>query len=37
MPAHHNRPKRENFKKAASLPFQLRLEDSKIARLRMKS
>jgi hypothetical protein len=37
MPAHRNRPKRENFNKAASLPFQLRLEDFEIARLRMKS
>lgn len=31
MPAQRNRPKRENFNKAASLPFQLRLEDFEIA------
>ena len=31
MPAQRNRPKRENFNAAASLPFQLRLEDFEIA------
>jgi hypothetical protein len=31
MPAERNRPKRENFNTAASLPFQLRLEDFEIA------
>jgi hypothetical protein len=31
MPAHRNRPKRENFNVAASRPFQLRLEDLEIA------
>lgn len=31
MPAQRNRPKRENFNSAASLPFQLRLEDFEIA------
>ena len=31
MPAEHNRPKHENFNSAASLPFQLRLEDFEIA------
>jgi hypothetical protein len=36
-PAQRNRPKRENFNGAASLPFQLRLEDFEIARLHMNS
>lgn len=31
MPAQRNRPKRESFNPAASLPFQLRLEDFEIA------
>src|SRR5438105_854959 len=31
MPAQRNRPKRANFNGAASLPFQLRLEDFEIA------
>ena len=31
MPAQRNRPKRDNFNTAASLPFQLRLEDFEIA------
>ena len=31
MPAQRNRPKRDNFNSAASLPFQLRLEDFEIA------
>lgn len=31
MPAQRNRPKRDNFNRAASLPFQLRLEDFEIA------
>ncbi len=31
MPAQRNRPKRENFNAAASLPFQLRLKDFEIA------
>ena len=31
MPAQRNRPKRDNFNVAASLPFQLRLEDFEIA------
>jgi len=31
MPAERNRPKRDNFNVAASLPFQLRLEDFEIA------
>src|SRR6266705_5444645 len=31
MPAKRNRPKRDNFNGAASLPFQLRLEDFEIA------
>src|SRR5438874_7824144 len=31
MPAQRNRPKRANFNSAASLPFQLRLEDFEIA------
>ena len=31
MPAERNRPKRDNFNAAASLPFQLRLEDFEIA------
>jgi hypothetical protein len=31
MPATRNRPKRDNFNSAASLPFQLRLEDFEIA------
>src|SRR2546423_6384140 len=31
MPAQRNRPKHENFNNAASLPFQLRLEDFEIA------
>jgi hypothetical protein len=37
MPAQRSRPKRENFNKAESLPFQLLLEDFEIARLRMKN
>ena len=31
MPPQRNRPKRDNFNVAASLPFQLRLEDFEIA------
>jgi hypothetical protein len=31
MPAQRNRSKRENFNSAASLPFQIRLEDFEIA------
>jgi hypothetical protein len=31
MPAERNRPKRENFNRAAQLPFQLRIEDFEIA------
>src|SRR5450631_3271 len=31
MPAQRNRPKRDNFNAAASLPFQLRLKDFEIA------
>jgi hypothetical protein len=33
MPIRRNRPKRENFNRAADLPFQLRLEDLEIADL----
>ena len=31
MPPQRNRPKRDHFNAAASLPFQLRLEDFEIA------
>jgi len=31
MPIRRNRPKPENFNRAANLPFQLRLEDFELA------
>lgn len=33
MPMRRNRPKRESFNQAASLPFQLRIDDFEIADL----